>query len=97
MESMGVGNTSSKEPNQDMVRSYDEPEKAAQAYDAALYYLCGARGRFNFPTDLSVSNEFENSCEVGEFHVAAGMPEPDISCCSWYARTGYIFAGEFSV
>ncbi|KAF8400131.1 hypothetical protein HHK36_013427 [Tetracentron sinense] len=30
--------------------SYDVPEKAARAYDAALYCLRGARGRFNFPT-----------------------------------------------
>ncbi|MQL86433.1 hypothetical protein Taro_018964 [Colocasia esculenta] len=29
--------------------SYDTPEKAARAYDAALYCLHGGRGRFNFP------------------------------------------------
>ncbi|MQL69651.1 hypothetical protein Taro_001925 [Colocasia esculenta] len=29
--------------------SYDTPEKAARAYDAALYCLHGERGRFNFP------------------------------------------------
>ncbi|MQM19137.1 hypothetical protein Taro_052135 [Colocasia esculenta] len=31
-----------------VVVSYDTPEKAAYAYDAALYCLHGGRGRFNF-------------------------------------------------
>lgn len=31
--------------------SYDTPEKAARAYDAALYCLHGVRGRFNFPDE----------------------------------------------
>ncbi|XP_010525826.1 PREDICTED: ethylene-responsive transcription factor ERF015 isoform X1 [Tarenaya hassleriana] len=31
--------------------SYDAPEKAARAYDAALYCIRGERGVFNFPTD----------------------------------------------
>ncbi|CAA6671207.1 unnamed protein product [Spirodela intermedia] len=35
----------------DMVGSYDTPEKAARAYDAALYCLHGVRGRFNFPDE----------------------------------------------
>ncbi|KAL6184558.1 hypothetical protein ACLB2K_045959 [Fragaria x ananassa] len=31
--------------------SYDAPEKAARAYDAALYCIYGECGRFNFPGD----------------------------------------------
>ncbi|VVB17312.1 unnamed protein product [Arabis nemorensis] len=31
--------------------SYDAPEKAARAYDAALFCIRGERGVFNFPTD----------------------------------------------
>ncbi|XP_057953756.1 ethylene-responsive transcription factor ERF015 [Malania oleifera] len=31
--------------------SYDAPEKAARAYDAALYCVRGVRGLFNFPAD----------------------------------------------
>ncbi|KAK9274022.1 hypothetical protein L1049_018836 [Liquidambar formosana] len=31
--------------------SYDAPEKAARAYDAAQYCFCGPEGRFNFPAD----------------------------------------------
>ncbi|GMN53536.1 hypothetical protein TIFTF001_022670 [Ficus carica] len=31
--------------------SYDAPEKAARAYDAAQYCIRGERGRFNFPAD----------------------------------------------
>ncbi|KAL1210479.1 Ethylene-responsive transcription factor [Cardamine amara subsp. amara] len=31
--------------------SYDAPEKAARAYDAALFCIKGEKGVFNFPTD----------------------------------------------
>lgn len=31
--------------------SYDTPEKAARAYDAAQYCFHGSKGRFNFPAD----------------------------------------------
>ncbi|KAF5201231.1 Ethylene-responsive transcription factor [Thalictrum thalictroides] len=31
--------------------SFDAPEKAARAYDAALYCLRGSQGKFNFPDD----------------------------------------------
>ncbi|XP_077237113.1 integrase-type DNA-binding superfamily protein [Tasmannia lanceolata] len=31
--------------------SYDAPEKAARAYDAALYCLRGPRGHYNFPDE----------------------------------------------
>lgn len=31
--------------------SYDDPEKAARAYDAAQYCVHGERGRFNFPSE----------------------------------------------
>ncbi|MCL7028262.1 hypothetical protein MKW94_008858 [Papaver nudicaule] len=32
--------------------SYDTPEKAARAYDAALYCIHGSKGKFNFPNEL---------------------------------------------
>ncbi|KAK6941190.1 AP2/ERF domain [Dillenia turbinata] len=31
--------------------SYDAPEKAVRAYDAALYCIRGVQGQFNFPTE----------------------------------------------
>ncbi|KAI3835751.1 hypothetical protein MKW92_046292 [Papaver armeniacum] len=32
--------------------SYESPEKAARAYDAALYCIHGSKGKFNFPNEL---------------------------------------------
>lgn len=44
--------------------SYDSPEKAARAFDAALYCLRGRRASFNFPDtpfNLEVAAKFANN------------------------------------
>ncbi|XP_078443559.1 integrase-type DNA-binding superfamily protein [Wolffia australiana] len=53
--------------------SYDTPEKAARAYDAALYCLHGGRGRFNFPDEARpvVSEELRQALSKSDIKAIA--------------------------
>ncbi|KAL5697731.1 hypothetical protein ACHQM5_028848 [Ranunculus cassubicifolius] len=52
--------------------SYDAPEKAARAYDAALYCLRGSKGKYNFPDEErptltdNISSHLRSTSEVKE-------------------------------
>ncbi|GAV83148.1 AP2 domain-containing protein, partial [Cephalotus follicularis] len=53
--------------------SYDNPEKAARAYDAAQYCIRGEHGQFNFPADKrpKLLERSADSLSIGEIQAIA--------------------------
>ncbi|PIA61982.1 hypothetical protein AQUCO_00200165v1 [Aquilegia coerulea] len=53
--------------------SYDTPEKAARAYDAALYCLRGSQGKFNFLDDErpEIPSSFQDPLSISEIKAIA--------------------------
>ncbi|KAF6143860.1 hypothetical protein GIB67_009841 [Kingdonia uniflora] len=62
--------------------SYDAPEKAARAYDAALYCLRGSQGNFNFPDGKRPEIPAKSSFPISRADikaVAAKFASPDFT------------------
>lgn len=70
--------------------SYDAPEKAARAYDAAQYCVRGERGQFNFPADrrpeLPASTRFSLSKKDIQA-IATNFASSDVSVSSLVSST----------
>lgn len=79
--------------------SYDAPEKAARAYDAAQYCVCGEHGRFNFPADrrpeIPASSMFSLSKRDIQA-IATSFASSDVSLSSPVSPTAQVSSDKTS-